>query len=1070
MLTSADVSINQQGLWFLDQVKPNSPLYTLAWRVRFDGRLDLAALQTAFTTLVARHGALRTRFDTVDGRPVQVVSPEATIEIPVADLGEVPLEVVVRTAEAEAAVAFDLAKEPLLRVRVLRLGPQVHVLVVMAHHIVFDALSFEVLLDELAVAYRAALLGRAPELPPVLQYRDFARWQRAHLMGETLDRLLDYWRTKLAGMPEVLALPMARPRGPEQTFTGSAYYRWLPAELSAGLRDLARTQRCTLFMVVLAAFQVLLHKYSGQNDICVGSAVGGRNRRELERAVGYFVNTLVLRADLSAGGSFADLLTQVRRTTLEALDQQDLPFDRLVQEMRPDRTLAYNPLYQATFELHYASDRDADFPGLRLGTVDLIDVGLSKFDLSLTATVAGTDIELAFEYSDDLFDQATVERLTDHLVVLLGAFVANPGRSFDRVPLTSPAERELVVHAWNRTDAPVADATLPDLFRARVRQCPSAVAVRDGGRSVTYAELDAWSDRFAAALRARGVGPEVLVGVCLDRSVELVVALLGVVKAGGAFVPVSPDLPPMRMTHLTEDARLAIVVTEADLAEVPPAAAPPHGLRPDNPAYVMYTSGSTGSPKGAVNTHRNIVNSIAWVQQLYHLGPNDAMLMKTPIGFDDAVREVFWTLSAGARIVIAGPGAHRDPACLVRLVGAERVTFIHVVPSLLQALVDEPDFGACGGSLRWVSCGGEALPPALQRRYFAAMPAGLANHYGPAEAAVDVARWVCLRDAGDATVPIGRPGANTRLYVLDRFGEPVPPGVIGELVIGGAQVGRGYLGRAALTAERFVPDPFAGVPGARLYRTGDLCVWRADGQLGFAGRADHQVKIRGVRIEPGEIEAALLSHPDVREALVLVREERLVAYLVPGSSAALDVRAVRDHLNQLLPLAMVPGVFVVLPALPVNGNGKVDRRALPAPDASARDGTAAYRAPRTPAEFVLCEIWAEVLERDPVGADDDFFAVGGHSLLAARAVALVREVFGVELQVNVIFQAPTPSAFAGRLAALLGSNELLDEIAGAAREVFELSDDQVRERLTDESRAHESGLCTPDESGRAGLR
>jgi amino acid adenylation domain-containing protein len=1071
-----ELSAAQRGLWFLDQVTPNIPLYTLAWRFEFEGRLDLPSLRAAFTALAGRHESLRARFEWLDGRPVQVVLPEVEVELAHTDLSEFPAErcgdAATSAWAAEVAVGFDLNKAPLFRARVLTLGDDRHVLVLLVHHIVFDALSVEVLLAELATFYRAAVQLEEATVKPAPQYAAFTAWQRDRLQGDSLRKLLEYWSQRLSGMPGLLTLPTDRPRPAEQTFAGAEYDHKLPAGLSTGLRDLARAQRSTLFMVVLAAFKIVLSRYSGQTDVCVGSAVSGRRRPEFESMIGFFVNTVVLRSDLARARTFREFLQQVRRTCLEAYDHQDLAFDRLVEHLRPDRTLSHNPLFQVTFELHHEADRDPDLPGLRLRSANLIDVGLSKFDLSLTATVSGDEIDLNVEYNADLFDASTIRRLVDHLERVLTQVVGDPDIVLDRVSLLSDGERRRVVEDWNRVEAAELDETLVDLIRAQAMRTADATAVSYEDVSLSYAELEDRSNRMARLLRSRGVSTETRVGICLDRSLDLIVTLLGVVKAGAAFVPLDPEYPTERLAYVVDDAGISNVVTElkwldrlptgldlvlvnADRAVLTKYRAAPidAGVRRENAAYVIYTSGSTGRPKGAINSHENIVSSIGWVQGLYRLGADDVMLMKTPLGFDDSVREVFWTLSTGGRVVVAVPGGHRDPAYLARVIAKEGVTFLHTVPSLLQAFVDEPSARGRCGSLRYVMSGGEVLTPALQRRFFEMAEADLVNHYGPSEAGVDVTSWVCRRDAGDAPIPIGRPGARTTAYVLDGRGEPVPPGVVGELYIGGPQVGRGYVGVPRLTAERFVPDPFATRPGARLYRTGDFCRWAGDGQLMFAGRADDQVKIRGIRIELGEIEAALVEHPDIRTAALVVREDspgnrQLVAYLVPRVPRQVPtMRSMRQHLGRSLPSAMVPNVFVVMAALPLNSNEKVDRGALPAPDGQVRDEEMVYVAPGTPTERLIADVWANILELERVGANDDFFMLGGHSLLAVRAISLLREVFQVELPVNAIFEVSTPAALARRLAIAFGDHEAIDEFAEVAREIFSLSDEQVKERL-----------------------
>lgn len=1065
-----ELSVTQQGLWFIDQLNPGRPLYTLAWRIEIDGALDPAALETAVNAVVARHSALRTRFDVVDGNPVQVVLPRLHVPVPVTDLRHLDSAAVSAACAAEAAAGFDLGTAPLLRVRLLRAAADRDVLVLVVHHIVFDALSIEILLRALDEQYAGALRGEAVQLAPVADYSRFTAWQREHLTGAPLQRLLGYWSKQLEGAEDLLALPTDRPRAAEQSFAGAEYQVMVPAELVDRLRALGAAQRCTLFMVLLAGYQLLLSRYSGQTDICVGSTVDGRSRSEFASTIGFFVNSVVLRGELSGDPTFRELLARTRRTCLQAYDHQDLPFDQLVSHLHPQRSLSHNPLFQTTFEMHHGGSRPARTGDLAVASVEFIDVGLSKFDLSVTAVEVGAEIEFTVEYARELFDKATVARLMDHFQLLLEGIVDDPDAAVSRVPMLPAAERELVVRTWNDTIGEVDDVTLVDLLDAQRARTPDAVAVSYGGVRLSYAELHRRAGQVAALLTARGARPESLVGVLLDRSVELVVVLVGILKAGAAFVPLDPGYPPDRLDYVVGNAGLRLVFTDQALADRVPEGVeairmdadaallasagwvgPGLPAGPANAAYVVYTSGSTGQPKGAINTHRNIVNQLAWVQGLYRIGADDAILQKTPLGFDDSLREFFWALTSGARLVVAAPDGHRDPAYLARVVQAERVTVLHVVPSLLQALLDDADATARCGSLHLVICSGDVLLPSLQERFFTAFGAQLVNKYGPSEAAIDVTRWVCDPGSPPGPVPIGGPALNTTLYVLDARGEPVPIGAQGELYLGGRQIGRGYLGRQALTAERFVPDPFGGQPGARLYRTGDLCRWRASGQLDYLGRTDHQVKIRGIRIELEEIDAALAAHPQVREAVVLARADnaagtRLVAYVAPQDPDSFDSITVRADLGTRLPGYMVPAEYVVLHALPLNSNGKIDRKALPAPGASSLAAQIHYQAPRTDLEAVLTEIWADVLNRDRVGAHDDFFDLGGHSLLAVRAVTLIRESFGIAVPVSAIFRGATPARFADEFAAM-SDRAGLNTLASSIRAVLALSDDDVEARL-----------------------
>ncbi|MDG5803805.1 amino acid adenylation domain-containing protein [Streptomyces ossamyceticus] len=1070
------ISVTQQGLWFLDQIRPGDPLYTLAWRIELAGPLDPSALHSAVNAVVARHDALRTSFGQDDaGRPVQLVSETLDIDLPVTDLRDLAEPARFAAADAacaaEAAAGFDLAAGPLIRTRLLRTGDTAHVLMLLVHHIVFDAFSMEIVLRELGDAYRAANSGTPWQPRPASQYPAFAEWQHEHLQGPHLDKLLDHWRERLAGAPELLTLPTDRPRPAAQSYTGGEHRTRLPAALSARLRDLARSERATLYMVLLAAYQVLLSRWSGQPDISVGSTVAGRPRAELASSIGYFVNTVVQRAQLEHNPSFLDHLRSVRGDCLRSYDHQALPFDRLVRELSPQRSLSHNPLFQVTFDA-YVGDQAVprtDFGQLQVSGVDFIEADRSKFDLSLTAVDDGDRVELTTEYATDLFDAATVERMAGHYTLLLESVVADPGAAVSSLGFLSPAERRATLLDWNATDGPVPDATLGELFTRQAARTPDAVAVRDATTTLTYAQLEARAAQVAHVLRTRGAAPETAVGVFLERSVDLVVALYGTLLSGAAFVPLDPGYPPDRLAYVIEDAGIETVLTEQALRPRLPGrldtllldtdratfdAAPRSVTAPDvtaeHLAYVVYTSGSTGRPKGAMNNHGNIVNQLAWVQSQYGIGPGDVLLQKTPVGFDDSLRELFWPLVTGARLVMAAPGGHRDPAYLADVIEAEQVTVLHVVPSLLQAFVEAPADAARCSSLRTVICSGEALLPELQRRYFAAFEARLLNLYGPCEAAIDVTHWECPRDAA-GQVPIGRPVLNTRAYVLDADGRPAPIGVPGELHLGGRQIGRGYRGRPALTAERFVPDPYSGAPGARLYRTGDVCRWRPDGCLEYLGRTDHQIKIRGIRVELDEIDAALTALPEVREAVVLCREDtpgdkRLVAYVVPTAGHAPQPAGLRADLTRTLPAYMVPGDYVLLDALPLNNSGKTDRHALPAPPTTRTD-SAAYAPPRDDVEAVVALVWADVLRVERVGVHDDFFDLGGHSLLATKAVMFLREHLETELRVNTLFQATTPAELAAEIMALAVDPVLLRDTAEAVRAVLELTDEDAAAHL-----------------------
>jgi len=1029
------LSFAQQRLWLIDQLQPGAAAYNLPMALRLRGALTFPALAATLGEIVRRHEVLRTTFPSSDGEPRQVIAPPSPVSLPILDLNGLPTPelAVERLLADEARRPFDLAVGPLLRVQLLRLGPEDHVALLNMHHIVSDGWSFGVLIREIAALYPAFLAGRPSPLPELpIQYADFSAWQRRRLQGEALESEVAFWRERLRGVPPVLELPADRPRSTPQSERGALRIVRLPPGLSAEVAALARREGATLFMTLLAAFQTLLQRSSGQDDVSVGAPVAGRNRVEIERLIGFFINTLVLRTDLSGDPTFRELLARVWTLTLDAFRHQDLPFEKLVEEIRPERSLSHTPLFQAMLTFQNAPREELELPGLRLGPLAM-EPGTAKLDLLLELTEDPAGICGTLHYRTEMFEAATVERLAGHFQRLLEGAAGDPARKISELPWLSDGELHQVLWEWNDSQAELSgEPTLHQLFAAQAARTPHAIAVEtDQGMALTYAELESRASRLARHLRRLGVEPEALVGICAERSIEMVVGLLGILKAGGAYVPLDPDLPPERLSFVLGDAGARALLVQGGLA----GRLPDHGIPtllldafeqigtgslpvevpPDALAYVIYTSGSTGKPKGAMNTHRAVVNRLLWMQSAYGLSAADAVLQKTPFGFDVSVWEFFWPLAVGARLVMARPGGHQDPEYLAAAIERAGITTLHFVPSMLSAFLEVRSLERCRG-VRRVIASGEALPADLAATFFARLPGvELHNLYGPTEAAIDVTAWACAPEAGRRAVPIGRPIANLRISLLDHALAPVPIGVAGELYIGGAGLARGYVRRPDLTAERFLPDPHDGGPGARMYRTGDLARFRPDGAIEFLGRIDHQVKIRGFRIELGEIEAALGAHPDVREAVVLARldapgDPRLVAYVVPR--AAIGAAELTQHLAAILPAYMVPSSFVLLPALPLNPNGKVDRRALPAPSAVDLPAREAYAAPRTPAEELLCAIWADVLDLPQVGIRDNFFTLGGHSLFAARAVSRIYDTFGVELSLRSLFEAPTPAAMA----------------------------------------------------------
>ncbi len=1051
--TPLPLSFSQERLWFLSQLQPESPAYNLPISVRLRGRLDVAAFTAALREVARRHESLRTNFVVQGGQPVQVIAPERRLEVPLVDLRDLPAQqreqAVRRLAEEEGRRPFRLDAGPLVRCTLLRVlsGPEEeHAALFTMHHIISDGWSTGVLIREIAALYSAFLDSRPSPLPELpIQYADFTVWQRGWLQGEVLEAELAYWRERLRAVPPLLDLPTDRPRPAVQRFQGRHYRGVISKPLMDGVAALCQRRHATFFMGLAALYQAVLQRYTGREDVVIGTPIAGRSRRETEPLIGLFLNSLVLRTDFSGDPGFLGLLERVRKITLEAYEHQDLPFEKIVEEMVQERNLSHAPLFQVMLVLQNVPTGSMELPGLTLTPVET-EGTTAKFDLTLNVRETEQGLLLLWLYNSDLFDEPTIARLSGHLGTLLAAAVAEPDRPFSELPLLTPAEERQIVD-WNDTAVSYrTDACLHELIEEQLASDPDRVAVVYEGAGLTGRELNAAANRLAHRLTAMGVGPEVPVGVFAERSLEMVVALLAILKAGGAYLPLDPEYPEERILYMLESSRVPVLLTQSRLEERLPKTgarvvllddgevgtedADPLsgalGVRPGNLAYVIYTSGSTGRPKGVMNTHRGIVNRLLWMQQEYGLTPEDRVLQKTPFSFDVSVWEFFWPLMTGARLVMARPGGHQDAAYLTRTIQTEGITTLHFVPSMLQVFLEAPGVEACTSLIR-VIASGEALPYELQRRFFGRLGAGLHNLYGPTEAAVDVTYWACEAEGKRSVVPIGRPVANTRIHLLDAHLRPVPVGVPGELYIGGVQVARGYLGRPELTAERFTPDPFSAEPGARFYRTGDLARYLPDGAIDFLGRIDHQVKLRGLRIELGEIEAAIAAHPGVREAVVLVRAEgsgalgavNLVAYVTRSGAEEPVPAALRALLARSLPDYMIPSSWVVLDELPLSPNGKVDRKALAriAPERTAGE-TAEKVAPRTEMERALAALWSEVLglPGDGFGIHDNFFELGGNSITGAIFINRLQQTLGEIVHVVAVFDAPTIASLAASLA------------------------------------------------------
>ncbi|MGW0886440.1 non-ribosomal peptide synthetase, partial [Streptomyces sp. NPDC002671] len=1060
------LSFAQRRLWFIDQFEGPSPTYNIPTALRLSGQVDSEALDAALRDVIGRHEVLRTVFGVADGEPYQRVLDLAdlTWELHVVDLPATtdgPADLAGAVAEA-AGYAFDLSAEVPIRAWLFRAAPDEQVLVVVVHHIAADGWSMGPLARDVSVAYEARCEGGAPQWEPLpVQYADYALWQR-ELLGDDQDpeslisRQVGYWRETLAGAPEELTLPYDKPRPAVASHCGHTVPLDIPAEAHARLLEVARAEGVTTFMLLQAALAVLLSRMGAGADIPIGAPVAGRTDEALDDMVGLFVNTLVLRTDLSGNPTFRELLSRVRKASISAFAHQDVPFERLVEELAPARSLARHPLFQVMLSLQNNAETSLDLSGAQQGGRLYAGESMAKFDLELTVgEVFGPDgapggLRGAVIAAADLFDAGSVEHLVEALVRVVGAVVEEPGLRLSAVEVLGEAERRRVLVEWNGTAIGVPVGTIPQLFEARVADAPDAVAVVADGVEVSYAELDARANRLARLLVGQGVGPESVVGVCLQRGVDVVVALLAVLKAGGAYLPIDPAYPAERVEFMLADAGALCVVTSRGLLGVLPEGAvqvvldepsvvAELGVLGDSPlsdverggvllaahvAYVIYTSGSTGRPKGVVVTHANVARLFAATEGWFGFGAGDVWTWFHSFAFDFSVWELWGALLYGGRVVVVPFGVSRSPGDFLRLLVDERVTVLSQTPSafyqLMQAEALEPELGR-ELVLRTVVFGGEALDPARLREWYGRHPQGgprLVNMYGITETTVHVTYaplGVAAAVEGAPSV-IGRGIPDLQLYVLDGWLKPVPVGVPGELYVAGGGLARGYLGRAGLSAQRFVASPYGG-PGERMYRTGDVVRWSAGGELEFVGRADDQVKVRGFRIETGEVEAVVAACPQVAQVSVVVREdmpgdERLVAYVVAAEGVDGSVEggvreAARRFASERLPGYMVPAAVVVLDELPLTVNGKLDRRALPAPEYTTGTG----RGPSTVREELLCAAFAEVLGVDSVGVDDDFFALGGHSLLVIRLVEVLR-THGVTVSVRALFQTPTVAGLA----------------------------------------------------------
>jgi amino acid adenylation domain-containing protein len=1079
----APLSFAQERLWFLEQLDPGTAVYNICRASRLIGSLNVAALDASLREIVQRHEVLRSAIHLVDDRPLQITVSKPNFMVHLIDLRAVTLverdEEIRRRIKEEVERPFDLLVGVFLRCTLLHVEDDEHVLILTTHHIVSDAWSMGLLRRELWALYEAYAKSKPSSLRNLLtQYSDYAVWQRSRLLSDVLDSHLSYWKTKLEGIP-VLDLPSDRPRTTQRTYHGARKRVALPESLTKRLKDLSERSGVTLFMTMVAAFNVLLYRYTTQEDIAIGTPVANRSKPELNELIGLFVNTLVLRTNLSDNPTFSDLLIRVRDTCLEAYAHQELPFEKLVEELHPDRESGRTPLFQVMFVLNNAPQAAPEIFGIKWHRVE-VEPGTAKFDLTLALGETNGRLEGSIEYSTDIFDRPTIERFTGHWRILLEGIVDNPNQPISTLPVLTGPERHQLLVTWNSTAAEYPkDSCIHELFEAQVKRTPNAIALAFEAATLTYQQLNQRANQLAHYLSSLKVGPETLVGIYIERSLEMVVGLLAILKAGGAYVPLDPTYPRDRLTFMMDDSKASVLLSSRKL---PPKFLNFNGIsvtledlpllgkqndenpnsraRVEDPAYIVYTSGSTGTPKGVIGVHRGAVNRMAWMWRAYPFGVNEKSCIKTSLTFVDSVWEIFGPLLQGVPTLIIPDDIVKDTRSFVRMLADHRVTRIVLVPSLLRAILDaQPNLQKeLPHQIIWTSSG-EHLPREIADRFRNSLPNHiLLNLYGASEVSADVTHINCSTQMQlpGHRVSIGRPISNTRIYLLDSRRELVPIGISGELYVGGAGLARGYLNRLDLTAEKFIVDPFGIESDSRLYRTGDLARYLPDGMIELLGRTDRQVKIRGYRVELGEIETCLNQHPQVKESLVVAdganstnannpnyeienpkSNKRLVGYVVLRDLAAFPVAELRNFLKEKLPGHMIPSALVFIKGLPLTPNGKFDLKALPSPDEARSETAQTFVAPRTEVEELVAQTWQEVLKADHVGIHDNFFDIGGHSILAIQIVSRLRDAFNREIRVRTLFEKPTVGALASEIEGLIrdGSAPEFPPIMPVARNV-----------------------------------
>lgn len=1035
------VSLMQERLWIFNQLQPEMPLYNESRLFKITGLLNHQALEKSINEIIKRHEILRTDFKFLHEQLIQSIHSEVNIFLPIIDLKHFEKNVqenqLKEIVASHSSLPFNLQELPLLRGVLISLNEQEQIMLLVMHHIISDGWSWKVFSQELATFYSHFCHNTPINLPELsIQYADYALWHRQYIKEKVQSHQLDYWKQQLKTAPPLLELPTDVSRPAIQTFRGAREIFEISPQLSHELRKLSNCEGVTLFMLLLAAFKTLLFRYTGQTDLLVGTPVANRTQIETENLLGCFINTIVLRSNFVNNLSFRELLKQIKETTLAAYNHQDLPFDELVKELKPERSPSYTPIFQVMFVFQETPILALQLPDLTITPLS-IDNGIAKLDLTLYIEDNQNNLVGFFEYNTDIFSQETIIRMSYNWQTLVESIVSKPAEKIAKLSLLSRGEQQKLVREWNNTETNnQCDRCLHNLFEEQVNQTPLATAVTFGETSLTYLELNKKANQLAHYLEKQGVKIDDLVGICLERSLEMVITLLAILKVGAAYVPLDPTYPSERLNFILEDTKIQIILTQKYLSQSlvvekikiinldidqeiinqQAETNPLNNCNPESLAYIIYTSGSTGNPKGVMNTHVGVCNRLLWMQSAYNLKTTDVVLQKTPFSFDVSVWEFFWALITGGSIVLAEPEGHKDSAYLVKLIQKHEINIIHFVPSMLQVFLEEPEVKQCQ-SLKKVICSGEPLTYCLQQRFFNTLSCELHNLYGPTEAAIDVTFWQCQPESELKIVPIGRPISNIQIYILDSYLQPVPIGVHGELHIGGVGVARGYLNRPELTREKFINNPFG---EGFLYKSGDLARYLTDGNIEYLGRLDHQIKLRGFRIELGEIESTILRHPKVREAVVIVKENSeqqkyLVAYIVTHQEIPIYSEELNNFLIERLPKYMIPSGFVCIESLPLTSNGKVDRRALSALKEIDLPRQSNYQVPKTPIEEILVGIWAQLLNVEKIGIYDNFFALGGHSLLATQVISRLRKIFQIEIPLNQLFEAPTIAEFAQRL-------------------------------------------------------